>query len=320
MNREEAERIVADAYMLMLGRAPDEDGASAHAGAILAGDLDGFGLVQSLAQSEEGVLISKRQSERIGPDAAEALQTAIFLRELHHAPDEIAVEALREQAGNEMLSVEQVYQIVIATPEFAARQQGIIEECQQILLESYELALGRQPDPEGIQANIEALASGTTDGYRLLISLLRSEERRQREVARKLLITPDVARDCLVSLFLGLLGREPELAAIEALERRVDVEHVTVSQLCVDIVNSPEFAARARHLPAVAEFIAQQAQPSGASEEIVLLIQELIGERLIESGCLWALPPIFPEGRIVPANQVSGLIRTLAMLRDAAPH
>lgn len=158
----------------------------------------------------------------------------------------------------------------------------------------------------------KAVAMGSNDPHALDF-LKRIEADFNGSAAR---ITPDSAQFWLTPLFIGLLGREPEAEAIEALKNRAATEQVTVPQLCSDIICGPEFAVRASQIPMIANHIASQSQTSGASDQIVLLIHDLIAARLEDRGCRWTVPPISSNGETMSVNEVAGLVRTLNMLGD----
>jgi len=189
-------------------------------------------------------------------------------------------------------------------------------EAKQLVTDAYRMVLGREPDELGLEAHVDALVSGRIDRLSLLKHLLESPEGtavRQHAAAfveRQAHLSTDPERIVTEAYELAL-GRSPDVGGMAHHVNALHLGQQDGFGLLRDLLNSPESKAR---LARSAEIHHTTAQPPGVTEEVVLLIQELIAIRLTDRGCTWALPPIFPSGNVVPPAHVTGLIRTLVML------
>ena len=188
-------------------------------------------------------------------------------------------------------------------------------EAEQMVVEAYRLALGREPDAGGLETYVTALLARDFDGLSLLKELLGSEEaasiRRNAaafiERHNRLSADPEeVVRDA----YSLILGRQPDEAGMAHYTDSLRAGQLDNYDFLRGLLHSPEYGARlaggvaVHHVP----------QSPGVPDELVLLIQEMIAARLAEQGCKWVVPPIVPSGQVVPATHVTGLIRTLVML------
>lgn len=189
-------------------------------------------------------------------------------------------------------------------------------DAEQMVIDAYRLAFDREPDEGGLETYVGRLMAGDHDGFSLLKNLLESDEgvlvRKNAAAFNKRWdrISND-AEDIITNAYKLSLGRLPDEAGMESYTKMLRTRQQDDYGLLRELLQSDESQTRmwggVNHGPA---FV----QPQGVSEEIVLLIQELIAARLTERGCEWVLPPIFPSGQVIPPAHVTGLIRTLVML------
>ncbi len=185
-----------------------------------------------------------------------------------------------------------------------------------MVADAYRMVLGREPDELGLEAHADALASGRIDQLSLLQHLLESEEGiavRKNTAAfierrTRLSTNPE---EIVIEAYELAFGRSPDVAGMKYHSDALRTGQQDDFGLLRDLLKSPESKA--------CLFRGAQSQPQGVSEEIVLLIQELIAIRLTERGCTWAVPPIFPSGSVIPPAHVTGLIRTLVVLCETPP-
>lgn len=189
-------------------------------------------------------------------------------------------------------------------------------EAEQLVADAYRMILAREPDELGLKAHVDALASGRIDRFSLFKHLLESEEGvsvRQNVAAfierrTRLSGSPE---EIVTEAYELALGRSPDAEGMKYHANALRIGQQDEFGLLRDLLKSPESKT---YFSRGAEI-----QPQGVSEEIVLLIQELIAIRLANRGCAWALPPIFPSGSVIPPAHVTGLIRTLVMLCETQP-
>lgn len=134
------------------------------------------------------------------------------------------------------------------------RPWGRRRRAAQMVIEAYSLVLNRAPDPAGLSLHVTALTSGRLTGFDLICALLTSEEYRTSRHR----IYPDMAAEVLRGAFLTLLGREPEQEAVAIFQARTHSEHITLSDIYGDVINSPEFGIRCLSLPETAKHIRNQ--------------------------------------------------------------
>ncbi|MCW2382883.1 MULTISPECIES: DUF4214 domain-containing protein [unclassified Sphingobium] len=189
-------------------------------------------------------------------------------------------------------------------------------EAGRFVTDAYRMVLGREPDELGLEAHRNALVSGRIDRLSLLQHLLESEEGialRQNTAAfveRRTRLSTN-AEEIVTEAYELAFGRPPDVAGMKYHSDALRTGQQDDFGLLRDLLKSPESEACLSR--------GARIQPQGVSEEIVLLIQELIAIRLTERGCTWAVPPIFPSGSVIPPAHVTGLIRTLVMLCETPP-
>lgn len=125
---------------------------------------------------------------------------------------------------------------------------------ERTVVEAYCLILNRPPDAEGLRFHVQALRSGRLNAAGLMRALLTSEEYK----SNRFRVTRDMAAEILRGAFLTLLGREPEAEAITTFQTRTLGEHITISDIYGEIVNSPEFGSRCLSLPEAAKHFRNQ--------------------------------------------------------------
>ncbi|MET3725068.1 DUF4214 domain-containing protein [Sphingomonas trueperi] len=189
-------------------------------------------------------------------------------------------------------------------------------EAEQLVADAYRMILVREPDELGLKAHVEALVSGRIDRFSLLKHLLESEEGiavRQNVsafIAQRTRLSANF-EEIVTEAYELALGRSPDADGMKYHANALRIGQQDEFGLLRDLLNSPESKTYfSRNAPI---------QAQGVSEEIVLLLQELIAIRLADRGCAWALPPIFPSGSVIPPAQATGLIRTLVMLCETKP-
>jgi hypothetical protein len=184
-------------------------------------------------------------------------------------------------------------------------------EAKRLVIDAYRMVLGREPDELGLEVHRDALVRGRIDRLSLLQHLLESKEGiavRQNAAAfieRQTRLSTD-SEEIVNEAYELAFGRSPDVAGMEYHSNALRMGQQDDFGLLRDLLKSPESEACLSR--------SVEIQPQGVTEEIVLLIQELIAIRLTNRGCTWVLPPIFPSGSVIPPAHVTGLIRTLVML------
>jgi len=112
--RVRAERIVVEAYQLVLNRLPDPEGLATHVRALVSGEIDGFELMRSLLTSDEKAASLKRIDQKAVPDV---LMDA-YLSVLDREPDRAAVEVMTRRVLEENISISQLYGELVSSLEF----------------------------------------------------------------------------------------------------------------------------------------------------------------------------------------------------------
>lgn len=187
-----------------------------------------------------------------------------------------------------------------------------------MVTDAYRMVLGREPDEVGLEAHIDALVSGQIDQLSLLKHMLESEEGtavRKNAAAfieRQTHLSTN-SEQIVTEAYELALGRSPDVGGLELYSNALRIGQQDDFDLLRGLLKSPESEARLSRSAEIQQPL-PIVQPQGVTEEVVLLIQELIAIRLTNRGCTWALPPIFPSGSIIPPAHVTGLIRTLVML------
>jgi hypothetical protein len=180
------------------------------------------------------------------------------------------------------------------------------------------MTLGREPDDLGLEAHVDALVSGRIDQLSLLKHMLESEEgiAVRKNAAAFVERQTRLSNDCeeiVTEAYELALGRSPDVGGMQHCSNALRIGQQDDFGLLRSLLKSPESEARLSRSAEIHQPTPTN-QPQGVTEEVVLLIQELIAIRLTNRGCTWALPPIFPSGSVIPPAHVTGLIRTLVML------
>lgn len=187
-----------------------------------------------------------------------------------------------------------------------------------MVIDAYRLAFDRAPDEGGLETYVGGLLAGEQDGFSLLKNLLESDEGvmvRRNAAAfneRWARLAAD-AEEIVTDAYKLSLGRLPDETGLESYTNMLRARQKDDYALLRELLQSHEGVVRTSGGAGVHP-VTQVAHSQGVSEEIVLLIHELIAARLTERGCKWVLPPIFPSGHLIPPAHVAGLIRTLVML------
>jgi hypothetical protein len=179
-----------------------------------------------------------RRFSRVGGVEPEAIIRRAYQDILGRDPDTEGMRTYRSKMIDEGWPERDVREAIRRGDEHASSERRYAS-ADRIIRRAYEDILGREPDPEGLQTFRRHIVEDGFDEHDVRQALLRSPEKRQRQVVSDAEATEMVRR-----AYRAVLNREPDTTGMRDYRARVLRDHWNDQQLTDELRKSDEYRNR----------------------------------------------------------------------------